>query len=569
MTVARESAATGAPHTTAGQPVAAENRPAVARFTPLTFICVGVALAGGLALGLPIAAVLAAASALILALVGAAVALARHHPFARLGGANVVTLIRLTVVAFLLAVLFAGGGHPVVVIAVSIVALSLDGVDGYLARRQGLSSRFGASFDMEVDSAFALVLALLASLGPAGPIAIILGLPRYLFGAAAFAYPWLNGPISPRYSRKVICVLQLIALIALQLPFLAAPVAIAIVVVTAGLLAWSFGVDIRELRKNADASARPALIRLGQALLTVAILAIVWQVAGGAEALDILLTANPLWLLAAVVLLLTHTVLSALRWRVTAAPLGIDLSGGHAIREYFLAQLVNTTLPGGVVGDAARAARTRHQATPGTSRLGRSIGAVIVERGVGQVALLTVFALAFSVTLLAPGGIVWPPALAAGIAATLLTLTGAALVFALRLRFAPPAPDSRLGRLVDGTRRSLAAPGVLPAQLVLSAGATVCILAAFACCAAAVGAPLPLGAVFAVVPLVLFAMVLPISVGGWGVREGAAVALLPIAALTTAQAFAASAAFGLMALLASLPGLALVWTRRRTLETTT
>ncbi|MEI3865836.1 lysylphosphatidylglycerol synthase domain-containing protein [Microbacterium sp. CCNWLW134] len=564
MTVARESAATGAPHTTAGQPDTAENRPAVTRFTPLTFICVGVAMAGGLALGLPIAAVLAAASALILALVGAAVALSRHHPFARLGGANVVTLIRLTVVAFLLAVLFAGGGHPVAVIAVSVVALSLDGVDGYLARRQGLSSRFGASFDMEVDSAFALVLALLAGLGPAGPLAILLGLPRYLFGAAALAYPWLNGPIRPRYSRKVICVLQLIALIALQFPFLSAPVAIAIVIVTAGLLAWSFGVDILELRRNADDSGRPALIRLGQALLTALILAVVWQVAGGVDVLDILFTANPWWLLAACVLLVTHTVLSALRWRVTAAPLGIDLSGGHAIREYFLAQLVNTTLPGGVVGDAARAARTRHQAT-----LGRSVGAVVVERGVGQVALLAVFAVAFLATLFAPGGIAWPPVLVAGISVALLALAIAGLVLVLRLRFAPPAPGSRLGRLVDGTRRSLTAPGVLPAQLVLSAGATVCILAAFACCAAAVGAPLPLGAVFAVVPLVLFAMVLPISVGGWGVREGAAVALLPIAGLTTAQAFAASAAFGVMALVASLPGLALVWTRRRTLETTT
>ncbi|WP_322409807.1 lysylphosphatidylglycerol synthase domain-containing protein [Microbacterium invictum] len=563
MTVARESAATGAPHTTAGRPDTAENRPAVTRFTPLTFICVGVALASGLALGLPLPAVLAAASALVLALVGAAVALARHHPYARLGGANVVTLIRLTVVAFLLAVLFAGGGHPVAVIAVSIVALSLDGVDGYLARRQGLSSRFGAGFDMEVDSAFALVLALLAGLGPAGPLAIVLGLPRYLFGAAALAYPWLNGSTAPRYSRKVICVLQLIALIALQLPVLPAPAAIAIVIVTAGLLAWSFGVDIRELRQNADASARPALIRLGQALLTVLILAIVWQVAGGAEALDILLTANPWWLLAAVVLLVTHTVLSALRWRVTAAPLGIDLTGAHAIREYFLAQLVNTTLPGGVVGDAARAARTRHQAS-----LSRSVGAVVVERGVGQVALLTVFAVAFVATLLAPGGIDWPAPLGAGISAALLALTAAALVLLLRLRFAPPAPESRLGRVVEGTRRSLAAPGVLPAQLLLSGGATVCILAAFACCAAAVGAPLPLGAVFAVVPLVLFAMVLPISVGGWGVREGAAVALLPLAALTTAQAFATSAAFGLMALVASLPGLALVWTRRRTLETT-
>ena len=62
-------------------------------------------------------------------------------------------------------------GAAAVVIPLSIIALSLDGVDGALARRQMLESRFGAAFDMEVDSAFALVLSILAALGPAGPAA--------------------------------------------------------------------------------------------------------------------------------------------------------------------------------------------------------------------------------------------------------------------------------------------------------------------------------------------------------------------------------------------------------------
>jgi phosphatidylglycerophosphate synthase/uncharacterized membrane protein YbhN (UPF0104 family) len=537
------------------------------RFAALGVVAVVLVVIAGVALGLPLEGVVVATSALVLALIGSGVGLARFHSHPRLGGANVVTLVRLTIVAVLLAVLLAalGGDRPdaLAVIAVSIVALSLDGVDGFLARRQGTASRFGASFDMEVDSAFALVLACLAALGPAGPLALLLGLPRYLFGAAALALPWLNGPLRPRLSRKTVCVLQLIALIALQLPLLPPWGALALVAITAAMLAWSFGLDVLQLWRGraettTDAPLRPLVVRLLQAAVTVALLAVVWQVAGGADVLDILVSAEPLWLVAAAALLVTHTVLSALRWRVTAAPLGIALGKRHAITEYFLAQLVNTTLPGGVLGDAARAARSRHQAS-----LGNSVGAVVVERAVGQVALLAVFAVSFVATLVAPGGIVWPPDLALGVSIALVAIGVGAVIVTVVLRLAPPAADSRLGRLVDGGRRAALEPGVLPAQLLYSAGATVCILAAFACCAAAIGAPLALGAVGAVVPLVLLAMLLPISVGGWGVREGAAVALLPIAALSGAEAFAASAAFGLAALVAALPGVAVVWVRGR------
>lgn len=296
-----------------------------------------------------------------------------------------------------------------------------------------------------------------------------------------------------------------------------------------------------------------------QAALTVVLLVVLWRVADGAGAVRILIAANPWWLLAAALLLMLHTVLSALRWRVTAAPLGIALTRRQATSEYFLAQLVNTTLPGGVLGDAARAARSRHQAN-----LRLAVGAVVVERAIGQVALLVVLAAAFAATLLAPGGVEWPRGIATLVGAVLAGAVVLAVIAAIALQVHPPRADTRLGRTVDGLRRSVAERSVLRAQVLLSAGLTAAILAAFACCAAAVGAPLPPAAVVAVVPLVLLAMLLPLSIGGWGLREGAAVVLLPIAGITATQSLAASAAFGLVALAAALPGIVAVWVRHRT-----
>ena len=84
----------------------------------------------------------------------------------------------------------------------------------------------------------------------------------------------------------------------------------------------------------------------------------------------------------------------------------------------------------------------------------------------------------------------------------------------------------------------------------------------FAAAAAAVGAPLSVAATLAVVPVVLTTMLLPITVGGWGVREGAAVALLPLAGVSTSAALAASILFGLLALAASLPGIVPLWGRQ-------
>lgn len=186
----------------------------------------------------------------LLAVVLIATLMQRGYPFAVLGLGNLVTLLRLVLTSAFLAPLVAPGVVPAMVI-VALLALLLDGVDGWLARRQGRESDFGARFDMEVDAALGLVLALnVWTAGTLGPEVLLLGLPRYLFALAAWQLPWIGGTLPERFSRKVVCVVQIVALIALQIPALAGAPAVAIFAAALAALAWSFGRDLLWLRRN-------------------------------------------------------------------------------------------------------------------------------------------------------------------------------------------------------------------------------------------------------------------------------------------------------------------------------
>ncbi len=178
----------------------------------------------------------------------AAAYMARAYTSAQLGLCNLVTLVRLVIICALVAPLLATGSTTMI-ISLAILALVLDGLDGWLARRLGHVSAFGARFDMEVDSAFGLVLAFNAwAAATVGPLVLLLGLPRYLFVAAALVWPWINRPLPERFGRKLVCVLQIAALIALQLPFLAGAPATILLGATLAAQTWSFGRDLLWLR---------------------------------------------------------------------------------------------------------------------------------------------------------------------------------------------------------------------------------------------------------------------------------------------------------------------------------
>ncbi|TYR33240.1 flippase-like domain-containing protein [Mesorhizobium microcysteis] len=301
-------------------------------------------------------------------------------------------------------------------------------------------------------------------------------------------------------------------------------------------------------------SVHPWLLRAIQIGVAVALMGLLWRIADGPDAARLLRQADPLWLAAAVAALTIQTWLSALRWRLAARQLGIVLRPGEAVREYYLAQVVNQSLPGGMVGDAGRAVRSR-----GPSGLLAAGMAVVFERLAGQVAMFLAMASAFVVTLAAPGGFEWPRWLVLPVAVIVLAGTLMPLGLAAATRM-----PGRIGRSASAFWRMLArallARRVLPRHVLLSIGTTVANLGAFAFCAIALDAALPLVAVLALVPLILFTMLIPISISGWGLREGAAAALFPLAGATASQGLATSITFGLAFIVAVLPGAAFIGT---------
>ena len=209
-----------------------------------------VALVSGISGGVlpvPLAAGLVVfVSAMLIATAG----LVKTYPHRAIGWCNAVTVFRLTLASVLAAWLFTPPASPWIVFWIAILAFALDGVDGWFARREGRVSDFGARFDMEVDALLAIVIAVHAFLhGEVGALVLLLGLPRYAFLLAQFAFPWLGDDLPPRYSRKVVCVVQIGVLIVLLAPGLGALVANGLVIAALAVVGWSFWVDVTWLKR--------------------------------------------------------------------------------------------------------------------------------------------------------------------------------------------------------------------------------------------------------------------------------------------------------------------------------
>ncbi|MGZ4187499.1 MAG: CDP-alcohol phosphatidyltransferase family protein, partial [Solirubrobacteraceae bacterium] len=164
----------------------------------------------------------------------AALAVGRlHYRADRLTRADWVTLAR-AAVAFGVAALVADSfGHPVPVmtlVSMSALALALDAVDGWVARRTRTMAKLGTQFDGEVDAFLILVLSVYVSRS-VGAWVVAIGAARYAFLATGWLLPWMRAQLPRRFWRKVVAATQGIVLTVAAAGFLPPAITVGALVV--------------------------------------------------------------------------------------------------------------------------------------------------------------------------------------------------------------------------------------------------------------------------------------------------------------------------------------------------
>jgi uncharacterized membrane protein YbhN (UPF0104 family) len=267
--------------------------------------------------------------------------------------------------------------------------------------------------------------------------------------------------------------------------------------------------------------------------------------------------ASTAWLAAAGVLILAGIGISALRWQRVAAALGVPGRLTTMFGWYLAGYFVGSFLPSTVGGDVLRVARLSSSSgdTPA------SFASVVLERMTGWLVLPLLTLAGFLVNpgllhLAGPGDRL----------ALLLALgTLGALVVVVVLAGHPRLGGRLAGR--EGWTRFLGAvhlgldrlrrsPGRAAEVVAVSVAYQVSVVIAVFLAAKALGLTVSFTAFLTFFPMVAVAQLLPVTVGGIGVREGALVIFLAHSHLgaTTTQAATLGLVFYGMNLLVSLLG---------------
>jgi uncharacterized membrane protein YbhN (UPF0104 family) len=305
--------------------------------------------------------------------------------------------------------------------------------------------------------------------------------------------------------------------------------------------------------RSVPAGISPVLRRCGLPLLRLAAgVTVLWflgRQVGAAPFKDGLLAVTWPAVVAAVTLTALTTVCSAWRWRVVARALGVGIGLPGAVCAYYRSLFLNSVLPGGVLGDVHRAVTHGRRA----GDVVRGLRAVGWERLWGQVLQIAVTVVVL-LTLPSPAR----PALPY----LLVGVAGVAGCAALVVRRAAHRGRPRLAHAARAVsadlRHGLLAADVWPqltlASVLVVAGHT----ATFVIAARVAGCTAPLGELLALLMVVQTAMVIPLSIGGWGLREGAAAWAFAAAGLGAATGVTVATLYAVLMLAAVTPGAGLL-----------
>ena len=308
--------------------------------------------------------------------------------------------------------------------------------------------------------------------------------------------------------------------------------------------------------ENTTTAARPGgLARVARAVIAVGLTALllwqsnpgaVWQAARGADWRFILL---------ACALVAADRVLMAYRWWTLLVPLDAGRPPVKAVmRIFFVSTFVGTFLPASVGGDAVRAYALSKEGVGGVD----AVASVLMDRLLGVVSILIV---AIAGAILARDLIDIRALFPALALLTVLCAVALAVVFSPRAAVGIARALARLPRgrvtgerLVTAIQRYAAFHMPMVNVLLCSIAVQVLRVLQTYCLGLALGLAVPLGVYFALVPIILLIVLMPITINGIGTTQAGFVWLFGRAGVASAPAFALSVLFLGIAVVGNLPG---------------
>ncbi len=234
--------------------------------------------------------------------------------------------------------------------------------------------------------------------------------------------------------------------------------------------------------------------------------------------------------------------LSAYRWRVLLRAKGVDIATGKLFSFYMVGMFANNFLPGGLGGDAVKAYSLYRHSGAGNV----AVASVFVERFCGILALSFLGAIACAWMLIAGQARVvalWvlPVVLAlAGAAAMIWSVRLAALLRWLLQRTVPAVVRARALALMETVHSYRDDRTTLAAALALSVLLQAAIAVFYNVVGIALGIPVPLLYFLLFLPIITIITLLPVSLGGLGVRELAMVYLFAAVGVSSVDVLAVS-----------------------------
>tara|TARA_Y100000766_G_scaffold119080_1_gene102200 strand:- start:1822 stop:2706 length:885 start_codon:yes stop_codon:yes gene_type:complete len=246
-------------------------------------------------------------------------------------------------------------------------------------------------------------------------------------------------------------------------------------------------------------------------------------------------------------------VLSAYRWMYISSKNGTEMNFLYCLKFYYISTFINNILPGGVVGDIYRAYCAR-ESSNNLINLSKSVQGIVFERLSGQIMMFFIFLLSLTFFFLINAKYV-------AFLYTVLPVLSVTFIiyFVVKKMYFNEISSNEIiinfKKIFSGI--------IFWNHTIISFFVVLSYIVIYIISAEAIGLSIDYFTFFVFTPIVLFSMTLPVSIGGWGVREGTALLIAFLLGLSASSSISVAVMYGILNLFCSLPGLYFLLSLRR------